>query len=123
MRRPLDPSISSSASLPPPLIPLPEGSAGLGAEEELGREAPILTQELESTLSEKELGEPEMAVEALSNVDISPIQERHDEKEEAEVNLNSDQPTTGAFFFFIYSKCFIFVDSGILVVPVTYCIG
>lgn len=97
MRRPLDPSISSSTSLPPPLIPLPKGATGQGAEEETGREAPILTQELESTLGEKELGEPEMAVEALSNMEISPIQERHEEKEEAEVNFSTDQPITGSF--------------------------
>ncbi|XP_053485161.1 sorting nexin-15 [Ictalurus furcatus] len=94
VRRPLDPSISSSISLPPPLIPLPKGATGQGAEEETGREAPILTQELESTLGEKELGEPEMAVEALSNMEISPIQERHEEKEEAEVNFSTDQPIT-----------------------------
>lgn len=98
MRQPLDPCISSSTSLPPPLIPLPKGAAGLGAEEETGREAPILTQELESTLGEKELGEPEMAVEALSNMEISPVQERCEEKEETEVNFSPDQPTTGAFF-------------------------
>ncbi|MCI4377378.1 hypothetical protein PGIGA_G00202820 [Pangasianodon gigas] len=94
VRRPLDPSISSSTSLPPPLIPLPKGPTGLGAEEETGREAPILTQELESTLGEKEFGEPEMAVEALSNMEISPVQERHEEKEEAEVNFSTDQLTT-----------------------------
>lgn len=97
MRRPLDPCISSSASLPPPLIPLPKGATGLGAEEETGTEAPILTQELESTVVEKELGEPEMAVEALSNMEISPVQERLEEKEEVEVNFSTNQSTTGAF--------------------------
>lgn len=91
MRRPLDPCISSSTSLPPPLIPLPKAPTGLGAEEETGTEAPILTQELESTLGEKELGEPEMAVEALSNMEISPVEE----KEETEVKFSTDQPTTG----------------------------
>lgn len=108
MRRPLDPCISSSTSLPPPLIPLPKGAPGLGAEEETGREAPILTQELESTLSEKELGEPEMAVEALSNLEISVEQETHDEKEEAEVDFNTDLPTTGDFLYFMYYNCFFF---------------
>ncbi|KAI5104245.1 sorting nexin-15, partial [Silurus meridionalis] len=90
VRRPLDPCISSPTSLPPPLIPLPKGDDALGAEEETGTEAPILTQELESTLGEKELGEPEMAVEALSNMEISPVEERH----EAEVNFGADQPTS-----------------------------
>ncbi|XP_060756720.1 sorting nexin-15 isoform X2 [Neoarius graeffei] len=93
VRRPLDPCISSTP-LPPPLIPLPKGATGLGAEEETGTEAPILTQELESTLVEKELGEPEMAVEALSNIEISPVQERLEEKEEVEVDFSTDQPTT-----------------------------
>ncbi|KAF7706325.1 sorting nexin-15 [Silurus meridionalis] len=96
VRRPLDPCISSPTSLPPPLIPLPKGDDALGAEEETGTEAPILTQELESTLGEKELGEPEMAVEALSNMEISPVEERHEEKEEAEVNFGADQPTSVA---------------------------
>lgn len=94
VKRPLDPCISSSTSLPPPLIPLPKGATGLGAEEETGREAPILTQELESTLGEKELGDPEMAVEALSNMDISPVEEKHEENEETEVTCSTDQPTT-----------------------------
>ncbi|KAF5905417.1 sorting nexin-15, partial [Clarias magur] len=94
VRRPLDPCVSSSTSLPPPLIPLPKGGTDLGAEEETGREAPILTQELESTLVEKEFGEPEMAVEALSNMEISPVQERHEEKQETEVNFSTDQPIT-----------------------------
>lgn len=96
MRRPLDPCVSSSTSLPPPLIPLPKRATGLGAEEETGTEAPILTQELESTLVEKEFGEPEMAVEALSNMEISPVQESHEEKKEAEVNFSTEQPITGA---------------------------
>ncbi|KAK3546627.1 hypothetical protein QTP70_031441 [Hemibagrus guttatus] len=93
VRRPLDPCVSSPTSLPPPLIPLPNGATGLGAEEETGREAPILTQELESTLDDKELGEPEMAVEALSNMEISPVEERHTEKEEAEGNFCAEQTT------------------------------
>ncbi|XP_026990261.1 sorting nexin-15 isoform X2 [Tachysurus fulvidraco] len=93
VRRPLDQCITSSTALPPPLIPLPNGDTGLGAEEETGREAPILTQELESTLDDKELCEPEMAVEALSNMEISPVEEIHIEKEEAEANFCTDQPT------------------------------
>lgn len=97
MRRPLDQCVSSSTILPPPLIPLPNGATGLGAEEETGREAPILTQELESTLDDKELGEPEMAVEALSNMEISPVEERHTEKEEAEAIICTEQTTIGDF--------------------------
>ncbi|KAG7330245.1 hypothetical protein KOW79_006467 [Hemibagrus wyckioides] len=95
VRRPLDQCVSSSRILPPPLIPLPNGATGLGAEEETGREAPILTQELESTLDDKELGEPEMAVEALSNMEISPVEERHTEteKEEAEAIICTEQTT------------------------------
>ncbi|XP_076828767.1 sorting nexin-15 [Brachyhypopomus gauderio] len=87
--RPLDPSsVSSSTSLPPPLIPLPTGTSELGAEEEAGREAPIQPQELESALGEQVLGEPEVAVEALSDMEGSPVQEK--EKED----ISIDQPST-----------------------------
>ncbi|KAK1797102.1 hypothetical protein P4O66_008497 [Electrophorus voltai] len=91
--RPLDPSsVSSSTSLPPPLIPLPMGASGLGAEEEAGREAPIQAQELESALGEQGLGEPEVAVEAFSDMEGSPVQET--EKEEEDISI--DQPSTVA---------------------------
>ncbi|XP_066537832.1 sorting nexin-15 [Hoplias malabaricus] len=90
VRRPLDPSpVSSSNPLPPPLIPLPEGGTGLVAEEETGREAPLQAQELESSLGEKELGETEVAVEALSDMESSPVEETHREKGVGE-NISKD---------------------------------
>ncbi|XP_062849309.1 sorting nexin-15 [Trichomycterus rosablanca] len=93
VRRPLEQcSVSYSTPLPPPLIPLPKGGTGLDVEEETGHEAPIQTQELESTLVEKEIGDPEVAVEALSNIEISPVQEEHDE--EAQCNVSTDQSAT-----------------------------
>ncbi|XP_061769709.1 sorting nexin-15 isoform X1 [Nerophis ophidion] len=66
--RPLDPSPASSAGpLPPPLIPLPKrGSLDCEpAEEEVGREAPTLPQDLGTNLS-IDVGEPEVAAEAYS---------------------------------------------------------
>ncbi|KAI4879359.1 hypothetical protein NFI96_019441 [Prochilodus magdalenae] len=96
VRRPLDPSsLSASTPLPPPLIPLPKGATGLlEAEEEAGREAPIQAQELESSLEEKDLGETEVAVEALSDMESSPVEETQRDKEEAEQNISTDPSTT-----------------------------
>lgn len=103
MKRPLEPSsISSSSPLPPPLIPLPKGATGLGAEEEAGREAPLEAQELESSLSEKELGETEVAVEALSDMESSLVEETEREEEDARQSTSTDQPATGAVTFLVY---------------------
>ncbi|XP_057711479.1 sorting nexin-15 isoform X1 [Corythoichthys intestinalis] len=68
--RPLDPSDdTSSGALPPPLIPLPErrDSDCEPAEEEVGREAPILPQDLGNNLR-IDMGEPEVAVEAFGEI-------------------------------------------------------
>ncbi|XP_028284557.1 sorting nexin-15 [Parambassis ranga] len=64
--RPLDPSTMPSAGpLPPPLIPLPKRRASdcEPAEEEEGREAPTLPQDLGTSLN-LEVGVPEIAAEA-----------------------------------------------------------
>ncbi|XP_007248094.2 sorting nexin-15 isoform X1 [Astyanax mexicanus] len=100
VRRPLEPSsISSSSSpLPPPLIPLPKGAAKLGAEEEAGTEAPIQAQELESSLREIDLDETEEAVEALSDMENSPVEELERGKEETQHDINTEQPATGDIF-------------------------
>ncbi|KAM9827356.1 sorting nexin-15 [Neosynchiropus ocellatus] len=74
MTRPLDPSLdSTSEPLPPPLIPLPKRRASdcEPADEEEGREAPLLPQDLGTNLS-LEIGEPEVAVEALNETAASP---------------------------------------------------
>ncbi|CAN9509506.1 unnamed protein product [Ophioblennius macclurei] len=84
--RPLDPSpLSSAGPLPPPLIPLPKRRASdcEPAEEEAGKEAPILTQDLGNNLG-LEVGEPEVAVEAYSEIGDSPREEEHDELSDAE---------------------------------------
>ncbi|XP_034020698.1 sorting nexin-15 isoform X2 [Thalassophryne amazonica] len=78
--RPLDPSPqSASGPLPPPLIPLPKRRASdcEPAEEEEGREAPILPQDLGSNLC-REVGEPEVAAEAYSEMGGSPAEETRD---------------------------------------------
>uniref|UniRef100_A0A8C2E4N8 Sorting nexin 15 n=1 Tax=Cyprinus carpio TaxID=7962 RepID=A0A8C2E4N8_CYPCA len=80
VRRPME-TAAISASLPPPLIPLPERNAELLAEEETGREAPIQVQELESNQRLTDLSQPEMAVEALSDMESSPTQETQTETE------------------------------------------
>lgn len=71
--RPLEPCVEASGTLPPPLIPLPKRRASdcQPAEEEMGREAPTLPQDLGNNLS-LELGEPEVAAEALSDMKVSP---------------------------------------------------
>ena len=76
--RPLDPSpLSSAGPLPPPLIPLPERRASdcEPAEEEEGREAPTLPQDLGTNLS-LEVGDPEVAAEAYSEIGGSPREEQ-----------------------------------------------
>lgn len=74
MRRPLE-TAAISTSLPPPLIPLPERNTELLAEEETGRDAPIQAQELESNQRLTDLAQPEIAVEAFSDMESSPTQE------------------------------------------------
>ncbi|XP_068164220.1 sorting nexin-15 [Antennarius striatus] len=92
--RPLDPApLSSAGLLPPPLIPLPKRRASdcEPAEEEEGREAPTLPQDLGDNLG-VEAGLPEVAAEAYSEM------KREEEKEEEEAELSdaelSDQHTS-----------------------------
>uniref|UniRef100_A0A3Q3WU35 Sorting nexin-15 n=1 Tax=Mola mola TaxID=94237 RepID=A0A3Q3WU35_MOLML len=76
--RPLDPtSLSSANPLPPPLIPLPKRRASdcEPAEEEAGMEAPTLPQDLGTNLG-LEVGEPEVAAEAYSEIGGSPTEEQ-----------------------------------------------
>lgn len=80
VRRPLETAVIST-SLPPPLIPLPEKSADLLAEEETGTEAPIQAQELDSNQRLTDLTQPEIAVEALSDTGSSPTQETQTDAE------------------------------------------
>ncbi|XP_041926860.1 sorting nexin-15 [Alosa sapidissima] len=70
--RPLDPPVVSSTDLPPPLIPLPKGSSTLQAEEEQGREAPLLPQELDSDVG-SEGDEPEVGLEAYGEMESSSL--------------------------------------------------
>lgn len=86
--RPLDPSpLSSSGPLPPPLIPLPKRRASdcEPAEEEEGKEAPTLPQDLGTNLG-LELGEPEVAAEAYSEIGGTPREEEREELSDAELD-------------------------------------
>ncbi|XP_071750361.1 sorting nexin-15 isoform X2 [Centroberyx gerrardi] len=92
--RPLDPSpLASACPLPPPLIPLPERRASdcEPAEEEEGREAPTLPQDLGSNLG-LELGEPEVAAEAYSDLGGSPTEEEREELSDAELEDRGSSP-------------------------------
>ncbi|XP_031140983.1 sorting nexin-15 [Sander lucioperca] len=84
--RPLDATpLSSAGPLPPPLIPLPKRRASdcEPAEEEEGREAPTLPQDLGINLGINlglEEGEPEVAAEAYSEMGGSPREEQEQEE-------------------------------------------
>lgn len=86
--RPLDPSpLSSAGPLPPPLIPLPKRRASdcEPAEEEEGREAPTLPQDLGTNMG-LEVGEPEVAAEAYSEMGGSPREEEQEELSDTELD-------------------------------------
>lgn len=86
--RPLDPTpLSSEGPLPPPLIPLPKRRASdcEPAEEEEGREAPTLPQDLGNNVG-LEVGEPEVAAEAYSEMGGSPREEEPDELSDTELH-------------------------------------
>nr|XP_046237428.1 sorting nexin-15 [Scatophagus argus] len=92
--RPLDPSsVSSAGSLPPPLIPLPKRRASdcEPAEEEEGREAPTLPQDLGNNLG-LEVGEPEVAAEAYSEMGGSPREEEQEELSDTELEGRVPSP-------------------------------
>ncbi|XP_026168275.1 sorting nexin-15 [Mastacembelus armatus] len=86
--RPLEPTpLSSAGPLPPPLIPLPKRRASdcEPAEEEEGREAPTLPQDLGTNLG-LEVGEPEVAAEAYSEMGGSPREEEREELSDTELD-------------------------------------
>lgn len=92
--RPLDPSpLASAGPLPPPLIPLPKRRASdcEPAEEEEGREAPTLPQDLGTNLS-LEVGEPEVAAEAYSEIEGSPRPEEREELSDVELDDQIPSP-------------------------------
>ncbi|XP_030287920.1 sorting nexin-15 [Sparus aurata] len=94
--RPLDPTpMSSAGPLPPPLIPLPERRASdcEPAEEEEGREAPPLPQDLGTNVG-LEVGEPEVAAEAYSEMGGSPREEEPEETSDAELDDRIPSPPT-----------------------------
>lgn len=96
--RPLDAApLSSAGPLPPPLIPLPKrrGSDCEPAEEEEGREAPTLPQDLGTNLG-LDVGEAEVAAEAYSEVGGSPREEEEEEEEEPSDTELDDGSAEGA---------------------------
>uniref|UniRef100_A0A665TTK6 Sorting nexin-15 n=1 Tax=Echeneis naucrates TaxID=173247 RepID=A0A665TTK6_ECHNA len=96
--RPLDPTpLSSAGPLPPPLIPLPKrrSSDCEPAEEEEGREAPTLRQDLGINM-DLEVGVPEVAAEAYSEMGGSPKEEEREELSDIELDgrVPSPDPAT-----------------------------
>ncbi|XP_026209331.1 sorting nexin-15 [Anabas testudineus] len=91
--RPLDPTLSSAGHLPPPLIPLPKrrDSDCEPAEEEEGREAPTLPQDLGTNLG-LEVGAPEVASEAYSEMGSSPTEEEKEELSDTELDHKVPSP-------------------------------
>ncbi|XP_073331128.1 sorting nexin-15 [Pagrus major] len=92
--RPLDPTpMSSAVALPPPLIPLPKRRASdcEPAEEEEGREAPPLPQDLGTNVG-LEVGEPEVAAEAYSEMGGSPREEEPEETSDTELDDRIPSP-------------------------------
>ncbi|KAL0189366.1 hypothetical protein M9458_016465, partial [Cirrhinus mrigala] len=76
VRRPME-TATISTSLPAPLIPLPKRNTE--------PEAPLQAQELDSNQRLTDLTLPEMAVEALSDTESSPTQEKQTETEKQEL--------------------------------------
>lgn len=92
--RPMDPTpLSSSGPLPPPLIPLPKRRASdcEPAEEEEGREAPTLPQDLGTNVG-LEVGEPEVAAEAYSEMGGSPREGEREELSDTELDDRVPSP-------------------------------
>ncbi|XP_037336795.2 sorting nexin-15 isoform X1 [Pungitius pungitius] len=92
--RPLDAApLSSTGPLPPPLIPLPKrrDSDCEPAEEEEGREAPTLPQDLGTNLG-LDVVEPEVATEAYSEMGGSPREEQ-EEEEPSDTELDDGVPS------------------------------
>ncbi|XP_023259843.1 sorting nexin-15 [Seriola lalandi dorsalis] len=96
--RPLDPTpLSTAGPLPPPLIPLPKRRASdcEPAEEEEGREAPTLPQDLGTNLG-LEVGEPEVAAEAYSEMGGSPKEEEREELSDTDLDDRVPSPDPSA---------------------------
>ncbi|KAJ8387465.1 hypothetical protein AAFF_G00157030 [Aldrovandia affinis] len=92
VERPLDCTpLSSSTSLPPPLIPLPKRSSAYETEEEEGTEEPVQPQEVGSDM-DADLGEPEVAMEAYTEMENSPTQITPTEAQ-PEPHNDTDEPT------------------------------
>lgn len=97
--------MSSAGPLPPPLIPLPKrrSSDCEPAEEEEGREAPTLPQDLGNNIS-LEIGEPEVAAEAYSEIGGSPVEGEQDDLSDGELDDRGISLMLYKFFsdFFFY---------------------
>lgn len=89
--------MSSAGPLPPPLIPLPKRRASdcEPAEEEEGREAPTLPQDLGNNLA-LEVGQPEVAAEAYSEM-------REEEEELSDTELSDNGKISGGKSARIYT--------------------
>lgn len=108
--RPLDPTLSSDGALPPPLIPLPKRRASdcEPVEEEEGREAPTLPQDLGVSVG-LDLGEPEVAVEAYGEMGGSPVQESEQDLSDTELeNTGATLPRLCIFLIYFNFPCFFF---------------
>lgn len=105
--RPLDPTLSSDGALPPPLIPLPKRRASdcEPVEEEEGREAPTLPQDLGVSVG-LDLGKPEVAVEAYGEMGGSPVQES--EQDLSDTELENTGATLASIYFHFPSVLFFF---------------
>lgn len=96
--RPLDPTLSADGALPPPLIPLPKRRASdcEPIEEEEGKEAPTLPQDLGVSVG-LDLGEPEVAVEAYREMGGSPAQESEQDVSDEELDDTGAAQGRGCF--------------------------
>lgn len=94
--------MSSDGALPPPLIPLPKRRASdcEPVEEEEGREAPTLPQDLGVSVG-LDLGEPEVAVEAYGEMGGSPVQESEQDLSDTELE-NTGATLARLCIFLIY---------------------
>lgn len=121
--RPLDPTpLSSAGPLPPPLIPLPKRRASdcEPAEEEEGREAPTLPQDLGNNVG-LEVGEPEVAAEAYSEMGGSPREEEQEELSDTELDDGGTMVLKSARIYTLCISFFILILFLLLVHVSTFC--
>lgn len=118
--------MASAGPLPPPLIPLPKRRASdcEPAEEEEGREAPTLPQDLGTNMS-LEVGEPEVAAEAYSEMGGSPREEEQEELSDTELDdrgmmggEKSARIYTGLYFSFLSLSNLVLTSWSMLPPPV-----